>query len=411
MADHVGGEEISAAVARLLPDPVVVIDGRAALVWANPVAEARFGWSLERMQGRPLDGFVHPDDHETALLSLASVATKQVGTLIEIRIRDLSGTYSWFEVRGAGWPDGPAPGTIVLNLRESTDRHHWELGGGDQQVLATVLDVMPTITMLLGPEGTIRGANRAMTSRLRHGLEVTVGTSFLGLVASGDRPLVEATLALADGRSGTQQLEVSLLDAAGHPVPMSLSVVDLLADRAVRGLVVAASDISSLVEARTQLSHLVNHDHLTGLPNRVHLQARLDEVMGEVPRPCCTLLFGDVDGLKPINDRHGHRAGDAVLAEVAARLAGIVREGDFVARISGDEFVMLLLTDDEHVVEGMRLRIDEALQAPIRLPDGTLVRVSMSTGSATAEPTLQADDLLAAADAAMYAAKRERGDT
>lgn len=410
MAEQVEGEDIGAAVARRMADPVAVIGGDATLVWANPAAEARFGWSLERMRGQPLDGFVHPDDHETALLSLASVATKQVGTLIEIRIRDLSGTYSWFEVRGAGWPDGPVPGTIVLNLRESTDRRHWELGHGDQEVLATVLDVMPLITMLIGPDCVIRGANRALTRTLHRGLEVTIGASFLDLVVPEDRGSVEAVLTSADGRSGTSRMEVSLLTSSAERVPMSLDVVDLLADRAVRGLVVAASDISSLVEARTQLSHLVNHDHLTGLPNRVHLQARLAEVMGEDPRPSCTLLFGDVDGLKPINDRHGHRAGDAVLAEVAARLHGIVRDGDLVARISGDEFVMLLLTDDARVVEGMRQRIDEALVAPIRLPDGTLVQVSMSTGAAMADPLLEADELLAAADAAMYVAKRERGD-
>jgi diguanylate cyclase (GGDEF)-like protein/PAS domain S-box-containing protein len=408
MGDRSRAEQIGAAVARVMADPVAVIGGDASLIWANPAAEARFGWSLDRLEGQALDGFVHPDDHETALLSLASVATKAKGTLIEIRIRDRSGTYSWFEVRGAGWADGPVPGTVVLNLRESTDRRHWELGHGDPQVLATVLDVMPTITMLLGPDGTIRGANRAVTRTLHRALEETIGTSFTDLVAPADRPVVDAAFRTASGHSGTQRLEASLLSFAGDGVPMSLRLVDLLADRAVRGLVVAATDITSLVAARSQLHHLANHDDLTGLPNRSQLRTRLDEVLDAGPRPCCTLLFGDVDGLKPINDRFGHRAGDAVLAEVATRLQGVLRVGDFVARVSGDEFVMLLFTEDPSVVAVVQQRIDDALLEPIVLPDGTPVTVSMSTGAAAAQPHLTADDLLAAADAAMYVTKRER---
>jgi diguanylate cyclase (GGDEF)-like protein/PAS domain S-box-containing protein len=405
-----GTDDIAAAVVRVLPDPVVVIGGDATLIWANAAAEARFGWSATKMRGEPLDGIVHPDDHETALLSLASVATKTTGTLIEIRVRDRTGAYSWFEVRGAGWPEGPVSGSIVLNLRESTDRRQWELGRGDSQVLSTVLDVMPTITMLVGPDRAILGANRALTRTLHRALEDTVGTPFIDLVAPADRPSVEAVVAAADGRSGTHRFEASLLTVGGASVPMSLLVVDLLADRAVSGLVLAATDISSLVATRSRLDHLVNHDDLTGLPNRTHLRRRLDHALVDGPAPTCTLLFGDVDGLKPINDRYGHRAGDAVLAQVAERLRAVLRLGDFVARVSGDEFVMLLFTDDARVVQEVQRRIDEALLAPITLPDGTRVAVSMSTGAAAAEGTLTADDLLAAADAAMYVAKRGRSD-
>src|SRR3546814_9161372 len=88
---------------------VVAIGPGSELIWANRAAEERIGYSNAELQGMALVELVHPDDHETAMFSLASVVTKEYGTLIEIRVRDSSGQYSWFEVRGRRWdhPDHP----------------------------------------------------------------------------------------------------------------------------------------------------------------------------------------------------------------------------------------------------------------------------------------------------------------
>lgn len=407
MTEGPSDEVIGAAVLARQPDPVVVLGPDAALLWANPAALRRFGFSLEAVRGRPLHGLVHPDDLDTALLSLASVAAKDVGTLVEIRIRDASDRYAWFEVRGGGWDDGPIAGAVILNLRESTERRRWELGAGDHQMLGAILDATPTISMLLDADGSIRGANRALTRCLHRPLEGTLTRPLLDLVTPADRAAVGAVLQEVVGSGGTRQFEARLLAADGAEIPMSLTVVDLVDDDAVRGLVVAASDISSLVEARAELHHLASHDDLTGLPNRTNLRERLAVILGQGSRGH-SLLFGDVDTLKAINDRYGHRAGDAVLAQVAARLRSVMREGDFVARVSGDEFVMLVPTTEPRIIDEIRARIRAALDAPVELPDGTRVSVTMSTGVATTDATVDADELLAAADAAMYVAKRER---
>lgn len=407
MAGGLSDEVIGAAVLARQPDPVVVLGPATDLLWANPAALRRFGYSLDDLRGRPLHGLVHPDDLETALLSLASVAAKDVGTLVEIRIRDASDRYAWFEVRGAGWDDGPVAGAVILDLRESTERRRWELSAGDDRMLGAILDATPTISILLDASGSIRGANRALTRSLHRPLEGTLERPLLDLVAPADRATAQAALAAVTGSGGTRQFEANLLTADGTEIPMSLTVVDLVDDDAVRGLVVAASDISSLVRARAELHHLASHDDLTGLPNRTHLRERLAVILGQGAHGH-TLLFGDVDALKPINDRYGHRAGDAVLAQVAARLRSITREGDFVARVSGDEFVMLVPTTEPRIIADVRRRIDRALEEPVQLPDGTRLTVTMSTGAATTEVTVDADELLAAADAAMYIAKRER---
>src|SRR3546814_16750974 len=105
---------------------------------------------------------VHPDDHETPMFSLASVVTNEYGTLIEIRVRDSSGQYSWFEVRGRRWDHPDHPGAVAIVARESTDRPQWQLGAGDPDPLSRILDAAPPISMFLAPNGAIRRANRAL---------------------------------------------------------------------------------------------------------------------------------------------------------------------------------------------------------------------------------------------------------
>jgi diguanylate cyclase (GGDEF)-like protein/PAS domain S-box-containing protein len=405
-----GGDEVAASVLASLPDPVAAIGPATELLWMNPAAEARSGWTVDDLAGRTLAELVHPDDLETAMFSMASVVTKEVGSLVELRLQDRTGSYSWYEIRGRRWEGGPE-GSIIMVLRESTDRRRWEVGAGDPEVLGAVLDAAPTITILLEPDGTIRGANRALTRWLHRPLEGTLGVPLVEIVAAQDQAAVAAELAEVAGCGTTRRLEARFLTTDGEQVPMSLTLVDLTADEAVRGLVATATDITSLVSVRSELHHLASHDGLTGLPNRSYLREHLAAVMHQRPRVEHTVLFGDVDGLKPVNDRHGHRAGDAVLVEVARRLRQVMRDGDFVARVSGDEFVVVLPTRVLSVVDEVRERITAALVEPIALPDGTKVRLSMSIGAATTETSLEPEDLLAAADAAMYVAKRERNGT
>ncbi len=407
MPDDPAAAELGAAVMAAMPDAVVVVGPASELLWANAAAERRFGWSLATIQGTSMAGIVHPDDVATALVSLDSVGRKEVGSLVEIRLRDHTDRYSWYEIRGSRWEGGPE-GAVILDLRESTDRRRWEVGAGNSEILGSVLDAAPTITMVLEADTTIRSASRALTRILHRALEDTLGRCLTEIVAGDDREAIRAHLDEVAGSGTTRHLEARLVTLDGEEVPMSLTVVDLMADRAVHGLVAVASDITSLVEARGELHHLANHDDLTGLPNRTNLRERLETVLARHPRREHTLLFGDVDGLKPINDRYGHRAGDTVLTAVADRLRSVTREGDFVARLSGDEFVMLLPTTDPAVIADVRARIARVLTDPITLPDGHKVTVSMSTGTATTESSVGTDDLLAAADAAMYIAKRER---
>ncbi len=108
-------------------------------------------------------------------------------------------------------------------------------------------------------------------------------------------------------------------------------------------------EITERERMQDQLRHQVMHDSLTGLPNRSYLRDRIDRVLATMrrePLQRCALLYLDVDRFKIINDSLGHLAGDEVLKEVATRLAGCVRHPDLVARLSGDEFAILLEQED-----------------------------------------------------------------
>lgn len=159
--------------------------------------------------------------------------------------------------------------------------------------------------------------------------------------------------------------------------------------------------------------HMSEHDHLTGLPNRLRFERRMQELVANATQAGTSvgLLFIDLDGFKPINDQHGHAAGDAVLMDVARKMMGAIRSEDLVARLGGDEFVIAipLAAGNADRLHSLRLalsiRIGQALGW-----EGKSLRVTASIGAACfpADGSSVAE-VLAAADRAMYLDKSRAG--
>jgi diguanylate cyclase (GGDEF)-like protein/PAS domain S-box-containing protein len=175
-------------------------------------------------------------------------------------------------------------------------------------------------------------------------------------------------------------------------------------------LLAVIEDTTAQRAAEDALVHLAMHDPLTDLPNRALLGDRLERALtADVrQRVGVTVIYIDLDGFKPVNDSHGHAAGDLLLKTVAERLSGAVRAGDTVARLGGDEFAVLcpgLGSEQVPVVLG---RMARATAPPVRLPGGAVVRIGLSTGTATAVGGGDPASLLDEADQAMFADKRRR---
>ena len=180
-------------------------------------------------------------------------------------------------------------------------------------------------------------------------------------------------------------------------------------DGKVWASVVMASDITRQSRERTEMTRLAFHDPLTMLPNRRLFRDRVQMAISLAQRASkrLSLIMIDLDHFKPINDLHGHLMGDELLKAVVLRMLACLRESDTLARIGGDEFVLLLPEiNDEQDALGVAEKIRAALCVPFRIDDGLVVSISCSIGVALYPAHGQDEQqLLACADKAMYAAK------
>lgn len=216
-------------------------------------------------------------------------------------------------------------------------------------------------------------------------------------------------LAMVRAGKSIQGLDTLRRTRDGRMAQVSISVNGLRDDRGgLSGLVVVARDISDRLELEAELVRQTMHDALTGLPNRSFLTYRLTQALAEGRRrgrPVAALLL-DLDQFRAANDVHGHLTGDRVLTEVADRLRTLARPTDVVARIGGDEFVLVCPDTDVDAAGRLAEQVIEVVGAPIQVEHRAL-RVGASVGIAVTPPLdCDAEVLLKHADAAMYEAKK-----
>jgi diguanylate cyclase (GGDEF)-like protein len=173
-----------------------------------------------------------------------------------------------------------------------------------------------------------------------------------------------------------------------------------------------ARDLKLEEEAKRQSQYRAEHDDLTGLPNRVRFLRRLDELLAaRQGAGTVAVLFLDLDGFKPVNDCHGHAAGDHVLAVIGERIRGAIRASDLAARLGGDEFVVavpLADANEELLLRRMSAVLSAAIAEPVEYQEYRL-RVSVSIGAALCpRDAVGAEQLVHLADQNMYESKRLR---
>lgn len=205
-----------------------------------------------------------------------------------------------------------------------------------------------------------------------------------------------------------------LLPEGGVRWIAGLGQVETDASGAAIEVVGLSLDITARKEAEARIAHLACHDPLTGLANRTLFDARLEEEIARVTRhgAAFALFCLDLDRFKAVNDTHGHVVGDALLRIVAERIRGVIRREDTLARIGGDEFVIIQTgTDQPEGAAALAERLIDLVRQPIE-HEGLPLTVGLSVGIALA-PACGADPLTLynSADRALYRAKAEGRNT
>jgi diguanylate cyclase (GGDEF)-like protein/PAS domain S-box-containing protein len=283
-------------------------------------------------------------------------------------------------------------------LRTSEERHR------------TLVEMAQDIIFTLAADGTLTSLNPAFESITGWSSADWVGKHFAPLVHPDD---LKAAFDIFHGVLGGEKLsfELRILAKSGNFAVFDFTSTPLTRDGPVTGLLGIARDITERRKAEETIRRLAYHDTLTGLPNRALFEDRLRLALAQTQRSrqMLAVMFLDLDRFKLVNDTIGHAGGDRLLKDVAADLSEIVREGDTVARIGGDEFIFLLtgLAKAEDAIVAAE-RILGRLKTP-RLLGEHEFRVSTSIGiTVFPRDAGDAETLLRHADTAMYRAK-ERG--
>lgn len=307
--------------------------------------------------------------------------------------------------------DRGVPSRLIGATEDVTER---DIQEANLRVAATVFDCQESIIVTDANQHILR-VNRAFTELFGYTSQEAVGAT-PKLLQSG-RHDQAFYAALWDGikTNGAWQGEVwdRRKNAEVFPAWLNVSAVHNHEGR-ITHFVATHTDITARKASEDEIKQLAFHDPLTRLPNRRLLQDRLHQAMSQAKRNSSGLaiMFIDLDKFKPVNDELGHAAGDELLQAVAQRLRACVRESDTVARIGGDEFVVLLpvikaVQDATRVAE----KIHATLKQPFTLVKGETVNISSSTGVAIyPEHGRDEAELTRHADAAMYQAKANGRD-
>ncbi|WP_169152791.1 diguanylate cyclase [Azoarcus sp. TTM-91] len=406
-------EQLHRELAEQIHDVLFRTDAAGRLSYLNPAWQRLSGRAAEESLGHHWTELLLAEDRAPAAARcarfLAAAASGSGAMLFDerVRIADEAGHIHNLVVRaafhrGVGGA-GAGEGGLVGVMADLTER---QALAAQLALAARVFERSGEGIVVFDGEGRIESVNPAFTRLTGYTADEVVGTGGEGVGGMELFAQVRQALGARDHWQG--ELEARHRGGARFPVTLSATLV-----RGDHGqpehCIAIFSDISERRAQEASVRHLALHDGLTGLANRIQLSGRFDQAASLAERDGrgMALLYFDLDAFKPVNDTHGHAVGDEVLRAVASRLRELVRQSDTVARVGGDEFVVLLAqvggAGDALEAAG---KLMDALNAPLLLDSGVF-NLGASVGvSLYPQHGRTLDELLRAADRAMYHAKR-----
>jgi diguanylate cyclase (GGDEF)-like protein/PAS domain S-box-containing protein len=365
------------------------------------------GWQLR------WEGHTKPYDPSSPVRSLLQRVVEGDGVTVGIRTAD--GATRWIaiaahQVRGDA---EPARETIVATVTDVTAQRETERQNAHYREIIGALDASyrileesPVGMCSVDVEGNVLRSNMAFLA-----LGGAEATSIVAMVSEEDRAtLLHAFTRLIDGRTPSVRLETRVRKPSGGEVWCEITAVAMRQGAPDAAILLLINDVTERHRREVRLRQLAEMDPLTGLHNRRTFLHALRERLSALDRPTrraggdWSLLLIDLDGFKEVNDTFGHACGDAVLVAVSAAIRDRTRLDDTVGRLGGDEFAVLFRSGIEDAVaigEQIIARIADAARSVAGSPP-----VSASVGIVRLRAGRRAEELLQAADDAMYQAKR-----
>ena len=358
-----------------------------------------------------VQALIHPAD---LLAVRAAIQAALRGELpayeFEHRIRRLDGAWIWVHAVGRVTERGPDGRALRISGTDEdvTERKAAAQALSDsQRRLRLITDNLPALVAYIDRDERYRFLNAHVGAVFRLDLQATLGRTMLEVrgeatYAALAPHVAQALRGEANAFSYADQVEGRSYRYQSNYVP------DLDASGTVQGFYAMTFDITELHETQRQLELLARVDALTGLPNRRQVDERIAEAMGRTRRTQrpMAVMFLDIDHFKAINDRLGHAGGDAVLCEFARRLKACVRATDMVARLAGDEFVVLLEgIEGAAELDRLAAKVVACIRPRFQVGEAaievtTSVGVTLYDGAAHS-----AAEVLSLADGALYQAK------
>jgi diguanylate cyclase (GGDEF)-like protein/PAS domain S-box-containing protein len=370
------------------------------------------GWSSEEMEGHRSLEFIHPEDHSLAIDNwLEMLASPGLGRRVRLRHLHRDESWVWFECTNHNLFDDPDYQCVVSEMVDISEEMaaHEELKAREQ-LLDGLAEAIPVGLFQVDAQRRIVYTNDRLHQILGVERTDTVDDQLI-TVTDANRPQLEHALeeSLEHGRQVDVEVELHVPPRA----EVRFCTISLRAlsqeNGAINGAIACVADITDSARMREELKRRATFDELTGCYNRASIMDALESNIASGQRQAeRAVVFVDLDCFKAINDEHGHAVGDEVLSIVAERLRRVVRDGDMVGRIGGDEFLAVCpdIGGPEHAMK-LAERLAEAQSEPANVASGSVVvQVSIGVAWSSGEGA-DADSIVAKADGAMYASKRE----
>jgi len=397
-----------------ISEGVLITDADERVEYINPAFSEITGYAMEDLLGPDpcLLRFPGTDPADQARIRAALRDGRAFRGEMLSRRKD--GTPFWNDLTISPVRDRAGGVSHFVSLqRDVTRRKEQE---ESLRISSKAFDVLDEAIMITDDQRRIVRVNPAFTRWTGYSAEEVVGRN-PALLQSGrqDRAFYQAMWATIRDE-GVWHGEIWNRRKNGEIYPERLTVA-ALADRdgRVTHYVGSFVEASRIKEQEKRLQRLAMYDDLTGLPNRRLLQSHLDQAMARSQRHerLLAVCMLDLDGFKPVNDRFGHDAGDQVLVALGGRLPDALRRTDLVARVGGDEFV-LLIEDLAHLDDLVPIldKVQAAITEPIVLGNGETIQVGTSMGVYLypCGDEESGDQLLRCADQALYESKTHKGD-